>query len=201
MNSMPRITQYIRVRANRAFTLIEILIVVVILSIMIAISYPSVSKLYEATKRNSVAMEFIGLCRYARTQAIVKQHDINVFVDLKKHEYWCDLREDLDPKQDPSKKSIIRGSSKYSNKRKGNNMEQRHTLDKGVSIAEVSSAKSQVFDKSIVSIDFYADGSATAAVVVFQTDKNGVTNQIAVEILRPSGVAQIVTKPKEEENE
>ncbi len=177
--------------------MIEIIIVMVIMSVMAIVTYPSMSKMYEANKRNAAAMEFIGLCRFARTQAVIKQHDVNVFLDLKEHCFWLDLRKDLDP-EDTSKKPNMYGSSKRKRK-KASTLEMKHYTDKGIIIAEVSADEKQVVDKNIVALDFYPDGSASPAKVTFQNQRSDKVRSIQVEILRPSGAAQIVSSKSDED--
>ena len=140
-------------------------------------------------------MEFIGLCRFARMQAIVKQHNVNIFLNTEKHEYWYDPRTDLDP-QDKKKSGKLYGTSK-SSKKVVTQMEEKRQLPKNNVIKEINTYERQVVEKNLVALDFYPDGSASPATVVFESNNGKAVHAITVEVLRPSGAAQILKPQKD----
>jgi general secretion pathway protein H len=80
----------------RAFTLIELIIVMVIISIALAVAAPSLSGWNRSSRLRDASDQFLALTRSARVQAIAtsKVHRINV--DPQTGRYWLSAQEGLE---------------------------------------------------------------------------------------------------------
>lgn len=70
---------------NRAFTLIELLLVVVIMMLGAALAVPSFVRSYRGAKLRTSARAVVMSHRYARAIAVLKQIDVAVLYDAKKN--------------------------------------------------------------------------------------------------------------------
>ena len=80
----------------RAFTLIELIIVMVIICIALAVAAPSLSGWNRGSRLRDATDQFLALTRWARVQAIAtsKVHRINV--DAQGGRYWVSAQEGLE---------------------------------------------------------------------------------------------------------
>lgn len=71
-----------------AFTLIELSIVVFIIAMLMAVSLPYFVRSYNASLLNSMARTFVTTCQYARMQAVLRQQNATMHLDLDRQTYW-----------------------------------------------------------------------------------------------------------------
>lgn len=77
-----------RERSNFAFTLIELLLVMVIIAIIVGIIAPKLRGFGIGRKANDAARQIVSLARYAQTQAISDGRIYRLNVDPGSHAYW-----------------------------------------------------------------------------------------------------------------
>jgi len=71
---------------DQGFTLLEIIIVVVVMSLALAVAYPSLSRGSSAIRLRSTGRDILNTFRYAREKAVTEQTGIRVAVDPEKQE-------------------------------------------------------------------------------------------------------------------
>jgi len=71
-----------RLRNRRAFTLIEMLLVIVIIGIITAVTLPQFVKSMHGNRLKSAARTVIGAGRYARSMAVLQQRPMELSFDL-----------------------------------------------------------------------------------------------------------------------
>lgn len=69
------------------FTLVEIILVMVLLSTILGLAAPSLSKFSSSTQLKDTAQQMVALSRYAQQLAISKSKTIDFWVDLENQSY------------------------------------------------------------------------------------------------------------------
>jgi len=67
---------------SRAFTLIEVLLVIVVMGIAVAIAMPSFVRSIQGQRLSSAARTLTTVARYARSMAVLKQSDLGLTFNL-----------------------------------------------------------------------------------------------------------------------
>ena len=81
MNKEPG-TLYSRLHIYSAFTLVEVLLVVVVMGIAVAIAMPSFVRSIQAQRLSTAARTLTTVARYARSMAVLKQSDLGITFNL-----------------------------------------------------------------------------------------------------------------------
>lgn len=69
-------------RIERGFTLLEILITLLVIALVLAVSYPSLSRGTAVLSLRTTSRDILGALRYAREKAVTEQTAMRVTVDL-----------------------------------------------------------------------------------------------------------------------
>ncbi|NLT67708.1 MAG: prepilin-type N-terminal cleavage/methylation domain-containing protein [Acidobacteria bacterium] len=72
---------------DQGFTLLELLIVVLVITLVMALSYPSLSKGSAALHLRSAGRDALNIFRYAREKAVTEQTGMRVVVDAEKRQF------------------------------------------------------------------------------------------------------------------
>jgi prepilin-type N-terminal cleavage/methylation domain-containing protein len=75
----------LRTPHSRAFTLIEIMMVVAIMIIALAFSYPAISDMVHRAPMGQAVKDITDACRHARSQAIITDHPMELRIYPKEH--------------------------------------------------------------------------------------------------------------------
>jgi len=78
----------LRIGSKRGFTLVELTIVVFIMATMMAVAVPYFANYYNAAKLNSAARSFVTACQLARLQAVTRQGEAVLHLDLDRQQFW-----------------------------------------------------------------------------------------------------------------
>jgi prepilin-type N-terminal cleavage/methylation domain-containing protein len=73
---------------NNAFTLIELSIVVFIIAMVMAISAPAFLRSYNSALLGETARTFATICQLARLQAVTRQGNAVLHVDVDRQAFW-----------------------------------------------------------------------------------------------------------------
>ena len=84
---------------NKAFTLLEIIIFIVILSVLISLSLPNFRKTYQSLELNKSAEDLRYSMLYAQSRAIGKGRVVRLAFDGMYEKYWLEEAEDSDQKK------------------------------------------------------------------------------------------------------
>lgn len=71
---------------DHGFTLIELLMVVLVIALVLAVSYPSLSRGSSAVQLRTTARDVLNVFRYAREKAVTEQTGMQVTVNREKNE-------------------------------------------------------------------------------------------------------------------
>ncbi len=82
----------IRRSGKRAFTLIELLFVIVIMGILAGIALPNLRKAFNNLQLNNFSAELDSSMNYLRQRSIVDANIIYLVIDNEKKEYWVVLQ-------------------------------------------------------------------------------------------------------------
>lgn len=73
------------------FTLIELILVMIILTTVLAIASPSLKGFFSSRKINDAAQQIIAMTRYAKTNAVYSSNYYRLNFDLNKKRYWLSV--------------------------------------------------------------------------------------------------------------
>lgn len=137
---------------RRGFTLAEVVVVVVILSIVVGVAVPSMIGSMHKHQMNQAASDLLMLLRYTRQRAVVTQEPRRAALDLDSRAYWC-WEEEFD---------------KYG-KVKNQIKKHRNHLPEGYAIRAVyKTFGERLHTDRVVEIAFHPDGSAEGARILIE---------------------------------
>ncbi len=122
-----------------AFTLIEIILVVIVLSIIAGFAVPNFSKTYAYIQLQRSAQDLAYLMRYAQSRAVTKNTTVRLQFDEDFSAYW--LAEKIKDEEEAEEEEFKRISSRLG---------KRFKISSGLKIA---------MEEEAASLDFYPDGS------------------------------------------
>jgi len=128
---------------DRGFTLLELMIVVLVMALVLAVAYPSLSRGTAAIHMRATARDILNVFRYAREKAVTEQTGMQVAVLRDKQELV--LSDDLGD-----------GSQSYA-------------LPHDVKIQRLALAGTEVVDGPLI-VRFLPNGSAESAEVLLKSD-------------------------------
>jgi prepilin-type N-terminal cleavage/methylation domain-containing protein len=138
----------------RGMTLLELSIVIVILGVMMAFSIPNMRGVNDRNKLISSTRELAGLIRYARAEAITREYETEIRLDVEKGRFRLDLNE--------FKNQRIMGSGDRLEKKR-QQFEQIRDLPRDVRFTKVYTELDPQGTERIARIVFFPDGTATWA--------------------------------------
>ncbi len=127
---------------DQGFTLVELIIVVVVIALVLAVSYPSLSRGSASIKLRAAGRDILSTFRYAREKAVTEQTGMRVAVDREKQEVT--LSDDLGD-----------GSRRY-------------TLPRDIQIRRMLLGGIEVMEGPLI-VRFLPNGSAEEAEVMLQS--------------------------------
>ena len=80
----------LRISHSRAFTLIEVLMVVLLLGVIAGLAVPNFSGTFSSFQLSETAKNIASLMRYAQDHAIARDKKIRVHFDFLSGEYWLE---------------------------------------------------------------------------------------------------------------
>ena len=87
-----RIIRSANTAPDRAFTLIELILVMAMLLIVLAVSAPTLSRFFRGRTLDSEARQFLALTRYGQSRAVSEGVPMELWIDAKQRTYG--LRQD-----------------------------------------------------------------------------------------------------------
>ena len=79
-----------RIGNRRAFTLVEMLVVLAIMAMIMAISLPFTAGFGKGLKIKTTAKAIVGMMSVARSNAVTFRKNYSVVFDVKKGQYWIE---------------------------------------------------------------------------------------------------------------
>lgn len=161
---------------QKGFTLIEVIIVVIIVTVLFAVSLPSLRTVNDNNKLRSSLREMMTLMKYARSEAVFTGRTTEVFLDTEKHQFWLDLRK-------PDEKG------RYDSDKKKKQIERKRNLEQNVMFEAVNALDKNIVKNKIIAVDFHPDGSASPALI---TLKNRRDTRYTIEVIKSTGQVEMV---------
>jgi type II secretion system protein H len=81
-------------RGIQAFTLVELMLVVVLIALLTAVGIPSFRSLYEKSELQQVASTLAATMRYAQERAIMERIPIRLVIDVENNLYYVPVKQD-----------------------------------------------------------------------------------------------------------
>lgn len=76
--------------APNAFTLIELVLVMTLLTVVFAMSAPSLSRFFRGRNLGSEADRFLSLTQYAQSRAVAEGIPMLIWIDAQQRRYWVE---------------------------------------------------------------------------------------------------------------
>jgi len=148
---------------NRAFTLIELMTVIVIIGIMTALIIPEMKGTFEETLLRSTARELLNAIELASSRAISLNENLRVQLDPVGHRYTIERRVREGKQAEFAPLPDISGSA--------GELDQRIAMEirrPGAEPTDESAPNDAPLQKGSEPISFYPDGTADAAMILLR---------------------------------
>jgi general secretion pathway protein H len=136
---------------DRGFSLIEMVVVMVLLSLAVALVTPSLSKFSRSVELKAAAKKISGILRYYRSEAVNKGQVFRVFFDP-------DLRE---VKVQPMESTEEKGEDKPPQK--------IYSLPQGIHMKEIK-VESPQYSSDFPTVEFYPNGGSNGGTILLDSE-------------------------------
>ncbi|MBN1902082.1 GspH/FimT family pseudopilin [Candidatus Sumerlaeota bacterium] len=170
---------------QRGFTLLELSIVIVILGVMMAFTIPNMRSMNDKNKLISSTRELVGLIRYARAEAITREYETEIRIDVEKGRFRLDLNE--------FKNEEVFGSGDRLERRRYQ-IEQIRNLPRDVKFTKVYAELDPQGVERITRLVFFPDGTATWAEINLQSKpkhKDSKVRNLRIEVSHSTGLPNV----------
>jgi len=151
---------------NRGFTLVEMVVVLVLISLSIALITPSLSRFYQRVELKATAQRISSILRYFRSESIQKGRVYQVIFDSDSREIKIRALEKEEPEGE-AREEEKKGSEE------AREPERRYPLPGGVQIKEVK-IPSPEFSSDLPTIEFYPTGGSNGgSILLAAQDQKG----------------------------
>lgn len=177
-------------RCPKAFTLLEILFVVLIMGLLLGITLPRMSGTFGAAKLKTAARDLTGMLRYARNTAVLRELPCEIRFDLDEGLYQLVL---MDASGDiyEEKRSSHRGRKRNNDGASpmiSDDVAGVRRLPGKIYFSVIYTAAPLTDDTDRPRVIYYPDGSATPATIAIEDHKK---RAISVEVFRTTGMARV----------
>jgi prepilin-type N-terminal cleavage/methylation domain-containing protein len=145
---------------NRGFTLIEMVVVLVLISLSIALITPSLSSFSKRVEMKATAKKVSGILRYFRSESIQKGRVYQILFDSGTGEIRIRVLE-KEEKEGEGKSEEKKGAEE------AKTQEMRYPLPGGVLIREVK-IPSPEFPSDLPTIEFYPTGGSNGGAILLE---------------------------------
>ena len=145
---------------NKAFSLIEVIVVLLIIGLTIALVTPSLSRFSSTVELKASAKKVSAILRYYRSEAINQGKVYQIFFDSDLNEVRV--------------QPMASGEEKGESEKKEENITQKtYALPKGVRIKEVKVESTQ-YPSDLPTIEFYSNGGSNGGAITLDSqDRQG----------------------------
>lgn len=164
---------------KRAFSTVELMVVMIVLSVFLLFSMPLMKNAHKRNKLEAAAREVTVLARYARQQAILRNQTTELRLDIPENRF----RIELNPEGEEGRRNSRRNHNR--------NIEKAHYLDKKhnrIYFKKVESVTDPFGRDKIAHIKFFKNGSASPSHILIADDED---KKITVEIAGASGAVRM----------
>lgn len=145
---------------NKGFSLIELFVVLLIISLSLSLVTPSLSRFSRAIELKATAKKISGILRYCRSEAVNKGQIFQVFFDPNLREVRVQWMEPTEEDEAIEKKEVI-------------GIQKTYALPRGVQFKEFKIASPQ-FPSDLPMIEFYPNGGSNGGMILLDSpDQKG----------------------------
>lgn len=172
---------------RRAVTFMEILVVLVIMSVLMAMMAPTMKGLHNRNRLSAASREITNVLRYARQQAVLRNHATDVLFKLEENTYELVL----------NPPDTLKRRSYSSRKPKKEDMERKRELDpdkRGITFHSIETGQEKIDRKEGHKIRFLRNGSASASTIVIQfkeKNKEKEPRLITIQVANSTGAVRV----------
>jgi prepilin-type N-terminal cleavage/methylation domain-containing protein len=173
-------------RTRRGLTLLELSIVIVILGVMMAFSIPNMRGINDKNKLVSSTRQLAGLIRYARAEAITREYETEIRIDLEKGRFRLDLNEYKD-------QQIFGSGDRLEKKRQ--QLEQIQDLPRDVKFTKIYTELDPEGHERVARMVFFPDGTATWAAINLESRpkrKDSKVRNLTIEVSHSTGLPNVL---------
>lgn len=160
-------------------------IVIVILGVMMAFTIPNMRSMNDKNKLISSTRELVGLIRYARAEAITREYETEIRIDVEKGRFRLDLNE--------FKNEEVFGSGDRLERRRYQ-IEQIRNLPRDVKFTKVYAELDPQGVERITRLVFFPDGTATWAEINLQSKpkhKDSKVRNLRIDVSHSTGLPNV----------
>lgn len=175
---------------RQAFTLLEILMVILIMGILVAITMPRMGGTFAIARLKASARDLAGMLRYARNTAVLREQPCEIRFDLDKGQYQLVLMDasgDIYNEKHPKRLARKRQEDTTAHVM-GDDVAGVRQLPNRVNFTVIYTDAPLTEDTHRPRVIYYPDGSATPATIAIEDDRKHV---ISVEVFRTTGMARV----------
>jgi len=168
---------------DRGFSLVEMIVVLVILSLSISLVTPSLSRFFRTVELKGAAKKISGILRYCRSEAVNKGLVYQVLFDSDLREVRVQSKESTEAKKEEE------------NKKEGKVPKKAYSLPDGIRIKKVDVASPE-YSSDFPTIEFYPNGGSNGGSVLLDSqDRNGFNIEVhfltgMVKVVKVEGLKQ-----------
>jgi type II secretion system protein H len=151
---------------NRGFSLIELIVVLVILSLSISLITPSLSRFLRTVELKGAAKKVSGILRHSRSEAVNKGLVYQVVFDSDSREIRVQSLESTEAKKEEK------------NKKEGEVPQRAYSLPDGIRFEKVDVASPQ-YSSDLPAIEFYPNGGSNGGSILLDGEgRNGLSIEV-----------------------
>jgi len=141
---------------NKGFSLIELIVVLLIISLSISLVTPSLSRFSRTIELKAATKKVSGILRYYRSEAVNKRHVYQILFDSDLREVKVQSMESTEEKGEAGKKE-------------GKSPQKIYFLPDGVHIKEIK-VESPQYPSDIPTIEFYPNGGSNGGTILLDSE-------------------------------
>jgi prepilin-type N-terminal cleavage/methylation domain-containing protein len=175
----------------KGLTFLEIMIVVTILSVIVAISSPSLKNMYQKQQLHAAARQIGAMCKYARAAAIMQEGETKIQFDVESARFRLKLPE-VNEEELEAKNKRNRGRYREMKDQKPATVERYRYLPPDVEFYEILTEAPEELEQTQwnTGVVYYQNGAATPCFVILQNRRG---RKITVEVQHSTGAVRIYT--------
>jgi prepilin-type N-terminal cleavage/methylation domain-containing protein len=144
--------------ARRAFTIVELMFVLVILGVLMTVALPKMTGSNDFSAVQTTARDMARLAAYARQAAVSVQRETRLVLDTEQGEWWLEIPEegeDLDDRADRRRRERQAIST----------IEEPHELHTRVKFGEIQTPGRDLLGDDVIIVRFRPNGTSSGAVI------------------------------------
>jgi general secretion pathway protein H len=144
---------------NRGFSLVEMIVVLVVISLSVALVTPSLSRFSRTIELTSAAKKISAILRYSRSEAVNQGQIYQIVFDSDLREVRVQRMESIEVKEE-------------SEKREEKAFKKTYPLPSGINMREMKISSPQ-YPSELPTIEFYPNGGSNGGSILLKSEDRG----------------------------